>query len=60
VVVWSGKWELCGCVCKVGLWVYGVGRWGGWGVDVEYVVIVVVVVLMSVCLVLGDDVVLWV
>ena len=28
--------------------------------DVEYVVIVVVVVLMSVCLVLGDDVVLWV
>jgi hypothetical protein len=29
-------------------------------VDVEYVVIVVVVVLMSVCLVLGDDVVLWV
>jgi hypothetical protein len=40
--------------------VYGVGRWGSWGVDVEYVVIVVVVVLMSVCLVLGDDVVLWV
>lgn len=39
---------------------YGVGRWGGWGVDVGYVVVVVVVVLMSVCLVLGDDVVLWV